>query len=313
MKKSVVLCSYNGEKYIECQLESLLKQTVQPDEVLIFDDRSTDRTVEIIKNFIEKNSLKTWKVVVNEKNMGWKKNFIQAFEKVQGEIIFPCDQDDIWDKMKIEKMSGILQSDSKVQVLAANYCALYEGKEYRKISGVFAKGISMDGSYHKIEADEKGVYILRPGCVMAIRKSFFEFAMKYYFDDYPHDALLWRNAVYADGLYQYNYEAIQFRRHSGNASDAKQHTKKEKYESICYYIKVIDYLIKMARDREDEEKIQLLLRTRKFWELRKKFYNTGKLRYGFQLFALNRKYYLTTKAALGDIYLVVRNKYGKTK
>ena len=57
MKVSIVLCSYNGEKYIEEQLDSLRVQTRPADEVMIFDDRSTDRTVKIVQDFISKYEL----------------------------------------------------------------------------------------------------------------------------------------------------------------------------------------------------------------------------------------------------------------
>ena len=60
MKVSIVLCSYNGEKYIEEQLDSLRVQTRPADEVMIFDDRSTDRTVKIVQDFIRKYELSGW-------------------------------------------------------------------------------------------------------------------------------------------------------------------------------------------------------------------------------------------------------------
>lgn len=308
MKKTIVLCSYNGEKFITEQLDSLKNQTVAPDEVIIYDDCSTDQTVPIIKDYIQKYQLDHWHVKVNEKNQGWKINFIRGLKEANGDIIFPCDQDDIWNEDKIEKMSAIMEQDEKVQVLAANYEILYEGEEYQKISDVFSKEIAFDGKYHKVEADEKGVYIMRPGCVMALRKTFIDYAMNYYFENYPHDALFWRTAVFCDGLYLHNYAAIKFRRHGGNASDAKKHTWKEKYESVCYYIKVIDYLMKMTKDRDDIEKTKILERTRKVWVVRKRFYETGNPILWMRLLMGYKTYYLTLKAVLGDLYLVIRKK-----
>ena len=72
MKISVVLCCYNGEKFINQQLESLKVQTRKPDEVLIFDDRSTDGTVECIEKYIAKNGLDNWHVFVNTMLCYWK-------------------------------------------------------------------------------------------------------------------------------------------------------------------------------------------------------------------------------------------------
>ena len=72
MRVSVVLCCYNGEKYIKEQLDSLKTQTRQPDEVLIIDDCSKDNTVKIVEEYIKSNDLKSWKMIRNGQNKGWK-------------------------------------------------------------------------------------------------------------------------------------------------------------------------------------------------------------------------------------------------
>lgn len=74
-KISVALATYNGEKYIEKQLDSIRNQTIKPDEVVIVDDKSSDRTVALINEFIAVNNLVNWKLFVNEKNVGYRKNF----------------------------------------------------------------------------------------------------------------------------------------------------------------------------------------------------------------------------------------------
>lgn len=66
IKISVIMATYNGEKYLEKQLISIANQTVQADEVLIFDDCSSDSTVEIIKDFIRNHRKKNWYVYVNK-------------------------------------------------------------------------------------------------------------------------------------------------------------------------------------------------------------------------------------------------------
>ena len=81
---SIVLSTYNGEKNVLEQMESLLHQKRVPDEVLIFDDCSSDGTVDIVKRFIKENALDTWKLVVNKKNKGWKRNFIEGRLQAKG-------------------------------------------------------------------------------------------------------------------------------------------------------------------------------------------------------------------------------------
>ena len=96
MKLSIVLSTYNGEAYITEQLDSILNQTRKADEVLIFDDCSTDNTPQIIEQFISGHNLTTWKFAVNHENKGWKRNFMEGIWSTSGDLVFPCDQDDIW-------------------------------------------------------------------------------------------------------------------------------------------------------------------------------------------------------------------------
>lgn len=126
MKTSVVLSTYNGEKYLLLQLDSLKNQTCPADEVLIFDDCSTDQTVNLIHQYIAKNQLKNWKLNKNEKNIGWRKNFIGGIRRCEGDIVFTCDQDDIWSLNKIEKMKKAMEEESQIGLLVSSYTEFYE-------------------------------------------------------------------------------------------------------------------------------------------------------------------------------------------
>ena len=76
MKISIVMTTYNGEKYLTEQLDSLRTQTRLPDEVIISDDCSADNTNVMIEEYIKKYRLTSWKHIKLKKNVGWKKNFI---------------------------------------------------------------------------------------------------------------------------------------------------------------------------------------------------------------------------------------------
>ncbi|MGC2934072.1 glycosyltransferase [Enterococcus faecium] len=140
MKKvTVILSSYNGEKYIEEQLYSLLNQEREIDEVIISDDCSTDGTPKIIANFIYKNGLnKKWFFYQNVENMGWKKNFFELLRLASGDYIFLCDQDDIWLPHKIKSMVEIMEKNNNIEVLASNYISKYENGA-KKISHKITK------------------------------------------------------------------------------------------------------------------------------------------------------------------------------
>lgn len=78
MKVSVVMTTYNGEKYLCQMLDSLRMQERKIDELLFFDDKSTDGTVCLIEDYIKRYDIREWRVVVNKKNLGWEKNFTQG-------------------------------------------------------------------------------------------------------------------------------------------------------------------------------------------------------------------------------------------
>ncbi len=95
---SIVLCTYNGEKYIKEQVDSLLNQTYQNLEIIICDDSSKDNTALILQDF---NDIRI-KCFYNKQNMGLAKNKEQCMMKASGDFIASCDQDDIWMPNKIE-------------------------------------------------------------------------------------------------------------------------------------------------------------------------------------------------------------------
>ena len=86
MKTSVVISSYNGEKFIYDQLESIRVQTVPVDEVIIIDDCSTDNTRAICQDFINRHSLANWLLLGNEENQGFIVNFQNGFKPIRVQV-----------------------------------------------------------------------------------------------------------------------------------------------------------------------------------------------------------------------------------
>lgn len=92
---SVAMCTYNGEKYIAEQIDSILKQEYSVSEIIICDDGSTDNTIKIIENYQQKYK-SIIQLVKNPTNLGVTKNFEKAINLCSGHFIFLSDQDDIW-------------------------------------------------------------------------------------------------------------------------------------------------------------------------------------------------------------------------
>ncbi len=142
MTVSVCMGIYNGEKYIEEQLDSILGQTRKAEEVILCDDCSTDRTVEIVRLFIEKHGLgESWRLCCNRENRGYPGNFYYAMSLCAGDVVFLADQDDVWAETKLERMCAVLEAHSEADVLACKF-GLMDG-EGERIHAVMAPSRSL--------------------------------------------------------------------------------------------------------------------------------------------------------------------------
>jgi glycosyltransferase involved in cell wall biosynthesis len=100
-KISVAMCTFNGELFLPQQLASIAKQTRLPDELVVCDDGSTDRTVELIRNFAASATYPV-RIFENPKNLGFIANFERAIQLCTGDLIALCDQDDSWYPIRLE-------------------------------------------------------------------------------------------------------------------------------------------------------------------------------------------------------------------
>jgi glycosyltransferase involved in cell wall biosynthesis len=98
---SIALCTYNGERFLREQLDSIINQSYSNIEIIAVDDCSSDKTVEILRDYAEKHPF--IKVFSNTENLGYIRNFEKAMRLCHGPLIALSDQDDIWSSEKIEK------------------------------------------------------------------------------------------------------------------------------------------------------------------------------------------------------------------
>jgi glycosyltransferase involved in cell wall biosynthesis len=124
---SVVLCTYNGESYLKEQLNSIQQQTYPNIEIIIADDCSTDNSYAIAKLAAEKDVRIT--SFQNKANLGYNKNFINAFQYAKGNYIAIADQDDIWELNKLEYMMANLWTDDQVLLVHSKSARFNDGQE----------------------------------------------------------------------------------------------------------------------------------------------------------------------------------------
>lgn len=221
MKLSVAMTTYNGSKYIVEQLQSILEQDLPIDELVVCDDCSTDNTVELICDFINKNNL-NWKCIVNKSNLGYIKNFYKAISLTTGDYIFLCDQDDIWEsnksKILVESMltynANVMSSSFKPINAVGEFIPITE-KEKRNNYNILHFEVEQNSTI-KISPETYLYTNTSPGCTMCFNKSVKEEYLKYPESTIPHDWLINLIGACIGNTYFNNIPLTRYRLHDAN-------------------------------------------------------------------------------------------------
>lgn len=203
---SVCMATYNGEKYIREQMDSILKQLGVDDEVIISDDGSTDETKAIIES-IEDNRIR---YVKNAGTHGFTHNFENALRLAKGDYIILSDQDDVW---MDDKISTVME-DLRLYDFVTHDCITVDG-DFNIISESRFKEFDMKPGFirHLI----KSRFL---GCCMAFNRVLLEAALPFPSNDFLIEHDIWLAAV--GFLYfkstMINKPLIYYRRHENNVS-----------------------------------------------------------------------------------------------
>lgn len=246
MTTSVCMGIYNGEKYIEQQLESIYEQTKQPDEVILCDDGSTDATVSIVMSFIKRHGLDgKWRLLQNTENKGYPENFYYAMSLCTQEIVFLADQDDIWKPEKLEKMCEVFETHSQAKVVCCKFGLI--DAQGNRIRAIMQPTVSRESCDLNNVSIEKVLYKCEwPGMVLAYSREWYETKRKLINRrmTIPHDLLICAWAGEEQGFLQMDLELAFHRRHDKNIGEEEHRIqrllRKEKklrdIETYCRYL-----------------------------------------------------------------------------
>ena len=207
---SVCIPTYNGEKFIYQQIISILSQINSDDEIIISDDGSTDKTLDIIKSFNDDRL----KIFYNNKIKSkysfnlTTQNLQNALLKARGEIIFLADQDDVWIDNKIERCINYLKNGYD---LILHDCAIVDQNNNLIDKSYFKLNNSTPGIFNNIV---KNSYL---GCCMAINKKVLNYALPFP-KDIPHDIWIGLIAEQFTKVKFLQEILINYRRHGNNLS-----------------------------------------------------------------------------------------------
>lgn len=204
MKISVCLATYNGEKFIERQLRSILSQLGSEDEIIVSDDHSTDRTAIIIINCKDPRV----KFLYNKGDRGPLGNFENALKNSTGEILFLCDQDDVWLPDKVGKTVQLLQNYD----LVLSNCKVVDSDLNEIYPSFFTVRGSKIGFIRNLY---KNSYM---GCCMAFRRNILSYALPFPRYVHMHDWWIGLLAEIYGKVCFYDEPLILYVRHGDNAS-----------------------------------------------------------------------------------------------
>lgn len=248
MTVSVCMGTYNGETYIEQQLNTILRQTKAPEEVILCDDGSTDNTVSIIERFIRKNGLDgKWKLYRNKINKGYPSNFYYACSLCNEEIVFLADQDDIWKNDKIEKMCRVMEKNPGAKSVCCKFNLMDEKEQ--EIHSIMAPTHAHEtGEVRNVPVEEIFYKCQWPGMVMAYRRDWYESWTKGNYQ-IPHDFLIAARAAEEGGFFQLDETLAYHRRHDHNTGGEEQHIRKllnrdRKLKEIRDYLQILQQFLK---------------------------------------------------------------------
>ncbi len=105
---SVALTTYNGESFLQQQLDSIVAQTQRPDELVVTDDQSTDKTWAILTHFAETAPFPV-RLNRNDASLGWRGNFMYTLSMCTSELVVLCDQDDVWHPDKLASAAAAME------------------------------------------------------------------------------------------------------------------------------------------------------------------------------------------------------------
>lgn len=209
---SVAMATYNGEKYIREQLESILKQLNEDDEIIISDDGSTDNTINIIKSFEDKRI----KIFDGPRN-GVKQNFANAIYNCTGKYIFLSDQDDIWCDNKI---NIVLKNFEKEKCMCIVHdCIVFDSSNDDVIYDSFYK--YRNSGRGIIKNIWKNTYI---GCCMTIDARMKNTILPIPNDIEMHDQWIGLLCEKEGKSLFINDKLINYRRHNDNVTNMKHYS-----------------------------------------------------------------------------------------
>lgn len=243
---SIVVATYNGEKFIEKQLQSLVNLTYENKEIIISDDGSTDKTLKIVRAFANKNKAR---FVMNNGKHGLNENFTNALMQAKGEYIALCDQDDIWEPNKLEIL---LEHIDDFDAVHGGVMIIDDQDNYHPQSFMH-KTYEIDKTkYYQFSDFVNENFVL--GCTSLVKKELIDKVLPIPNGVIYHDWWVMLNAIKSgNGVCYVDKKVIDYRQHETN-------TAKSTYNSSDWFLKKRNFdniMLEKFKNLNLQEKIKI--------------------------------------------------------
>ena len=211
---TIILATYNGERFLLEQLESLSRQSRRPDRLVLRDDGSTDHSVEIVRAWADQNNIVLQEVI--GPRLGPGRSFLKALQTAEpADIYLFCDQDDVWQSCKIERALGLVPwGNCALPALCATRLEVVDAQ---------LNFLSLSRSPKNLSFSSATCESLLTGCTMAFNAAF----RRHLVHTLPQDAVMhdWWCYLVATGIKgaTLNFDlmpTVRYRQHGGNVLGA---------------------------------------------------------------------------------------------
>lgn len=209
---SVVMATYNGERYLREQLDSIAAQTLQPTQIIIQDDSSDDQTVAIVQEYA---SYLPIQLETNSHNIGYVRNFELALSKAEGKYIAICDQDDIWEPNKLELLLKTIGTKTLI----------YSDSLLIDADGNSLNQTLSDKLKNNFISTDSPLSFIYDNCISAHALLFHRSLLPQLFPFPKHlyfDAWIAANATSINGISYLNQRLVRYRQHASNTLSRRQ-------------------------------------------------------------------------------------------
>ena len=225
-RTEVIVCTYNGARFVEEQLETIFAQSEPPNLVSIYDDQSSDNTVALVQQMIATRASTevSTRVHVNRSNLGYAANFSNGIAEARGDLLFLCDQDDRWHVDKIRVSLNLLQTSGADMMFSDGLLIDAEGRAL--VAGSVLSSYGLRETEINNFSREPVRYLVRRnyvnGAAMVIRREAAQAALPVP-AGMPHDYWLAVCCALHGGVAASTDLLYEYRQHGGNIIGAGLH------------------------------------------------------------------------------------------